>query len=195
MKKQTQATVAGPSGAAKPAPASSTPSVPPASKPLPAQPLKYHFTQEEAEAQIEGVLPSTMLAELRDSVWKVRLAALEALQSWLEGEGQDVNSELIVRTLSKSPGWKESNFQVYGKMAGVFSYLSQSSSSWTRACSALTIGALSDKLGDIKLKKPAGDTLVAYAEKYSLQFVLSQGGCACTSGIRRTKPTAIPASI
>jgi cytoskeleton-associated protein 5 len=31
-----------------------------------------------------------------------------------------------------------------------------------------------EKLGDIKLKKPAGECLVAFAEKTSLQFVLSQ---------------------
>lgn len=38
----------------------------------------------------------------------------------------------------------------------------------------MSIG-LTEKLGDIKLKKHAGDCLVAFAEKTSLQFVLSQG--------------------
>jgi hypothetical protein len=38
----------------------------------------------------------------------------------------------------------------------------------------LSLG-LTEKLGDIKLKKHAGDCLVAFAEKTSLQFVLSQG--------------------
>jgi len=32
-------------------------------------------------------------------------------------------------------------------------------------------------LGDMKLKKPAGDTLLLFAEKTSLQFVFSQGQC------------------
>lgn len=40
---------------------------------------------------------------------------------------------------------------------------------------ALSVGHLSEKLGDLKLKKPAGDTLLDFAEKTSLQFVLSQG--------------------
>jgi hypothetical protein len=34
---------------------------------------------------------------------------------------------------------------------------------------------LTEKLGDIKLKKHAGDCLVAFAENTSLQFVLTQG--------------------
>ena len=32
-----------------------------------------------------------------------------------------------------------------------------------------------EKLGDIKLKKSAGDALMAFSEKISVQFVLSQG--------------------
>jgi len=34
---------------------------------------------------------------------------------------------------------------------------------------------LAEKLGDIKLKKPAGECLTSFAEKTSIQFVLAQG--------------------
>lgn len=40
---------------------------------------------------------------------------------------------------------------------------------------ALCVAHLTEKLGDLKLKKPAGDTLIIFAEKTSLQFVLGQG--------------------
>lgn len=146
-----------------------------ASKPTANEPIKYRLSQEEAEAQAESVLPAEIYADLGNNNWKARLAAIEALQAWLESDGAATESELVVRTLSKKPGWKESNFQVYGKVAGIFQYLAENSQSWTRACSALTIGPLSDKLGDIKIKKPAGDALTAFAEKFSLQFVLSYG--------------------
>lgn len=46
--------------------------------------------------------------------------------------------------------------------------------SFGRSCIALSSGHLSEKLGDTKLKKPAGDALTAFAEKSSLQFVLNQ---------------------
>lgn len=47
--------------------------------------------------------------------------------------------------------------------------------SFGRSCVALSAGHLSEKLGDAKLKKPAGDALIIFAEKTSLQFVLNQG--------------------
>ena len=47
--------------------------------------------------------------------------------------------------------------------------------SFGRSCVALSAGHLSEKLGDAKLKKPAGDALTIFAEKTSLQFVLNQG--------------------
>ena len=60
-------------------------------------------------------------------------------------------------------------------MFGILHLLAESSPSFAKASAALSIPGLSDKLGDMKLKKPAGDALTIYAEKSSLQFVLSQG--------------------
>ena len=146
------------------------------------------MSQEDADAQAESVLPPDMFTGLADSAWKVRLAAMDEMQAWLEGgEMARVESELIVRVLSKRPGWKDSNFQVrwptdarltmqvFAKVAAVLQLLAERSSSFSKACIALATPALCDKLGDIKLKKPAGDALIAFAEKSSLQFVLSQG--------------------
>lgn len=60
-------------------------------------------------------------------------------------------------------------------MFGVLQLLAEQSPSFAKASAALSIAGLSDKLGDMKLKKPAGDALSIYAEKTSLQFVLSNG--------------------
>lgn len=77
------------------------------------EPPKYRYNQENAEAQVEGVLPAAIFTDLGNSNWKLRLAAVEALQSWLEGgEVETVDPELIIRCFAKKPGWKESNFQV-----------------------------------------------------------------------------------
>ena len=53
--------------------------------------------------------------------------------------------------------------------------LAEKSPSFGRSCIALSVAHLSDKLGDIKLKKPAGETLISFAENSSLAFVLDQG--------------------
>ena len=53
--------------------------------------------------------------------------------------------------------------------------MAQKNPGFRKPAASLAIGPLSDKLGDMKLKKPAGDALVAFAEKTSLAFVLAQG--------------------
>lgn len=60
-------------------------------------------------------------------------------------------------------------------MFGVLQLLAEESPSFAKASAALTIPPLCDKLSDMKLKKPSSDALLIYAEKSSLQFVLSQG--------------------
>ncbi|KAL8281038.1 hypothetical protein RQP46_006717 [Phenoliferia psychrophenolica] len=168
-------TSAPPAAAKKPPPAAPSGKAPPPSKSAPSEPLKYKFSQEDAESRAEELLPAAIVAELGDANWKVRLAAIEALHSWLgTDESATVEAEVIVRFLSKKPGWKESNFQVSGKMFAAFQLLAESSPSFTKAAAAITIPALSEKLGDMKLKTPAGDALLVFAEKSSLQFVLSQ---------------------
>lgn len=77
------------------------------------EPLRYRMTQEDAESQAQNVLPPEVIADLPSSNWKSRLAAMEALQSWVEGQMESLEPELVVRVFSKTPGWKESNFQVY----------------------------------------------------------------------------------
>lgn len=67
------------------------------------------------------------------------------------------------------------------KLYGILSLLAEQSPSFGRSCVAICVAHLSEKLGDLKLKKPAGDTLLAFAEKTSLQFVLNQGISALDS--------------
>lgn len=48
---------------------------------------------------------------------------------------------------------------------------------------AIATPHLGEKLGDAKLKKPASDALMLFAEQTSLQFVLSHGKLLETSSI------------
>lgn len=65
--------------------------------------------------------------------------------------------------------------QVSAKLYGILTTLAERCPSFGRSCVVLSTSHLSEKLGDMKLKKPAGETLTAFAEKTSLQFVLNQG--------------------
>ncbi|KFH73222.1 hypothetical protein MVEG_00443 [Podila verticillata NRRL 6337] len=143
------------------------------SKPKEEEPLRYKFSSESAEEQAAEFLTPELIAEFGDSSWKVRLEAMEKLHDLVDSNAH-FEAELIARVLAKKPGWKESNFQVTSKLYGVLQLQAQKLSTFSKACAALTIPAMIDKMGDIKLKKAAGDCLTVYAETLSLQFVLSQ---------------------
>ncbi|KAF8636528.1 hypothetical protein AX17_003341 [Amanita inopinata Kibby_2008] len=135
--------------------------------------FKYKHTPEEAEAIAAEAIPANLLTDLGDANWKTRLAALDELTAWIEGEVQTVDAEVIIRSLAKK-GWAEKNFQVSSKIYGILSLLADKCPSFGRSCPALCVAHLTEKLGDAKLKKPAGETLTLFAEKTSLQFVLNQ---------------------
>ncbi|CDO70805.1 hypothetical protein BN946_scf184798.g121 [Trametes cinnabarina] len=166
--------------ARKPAPAAAAAAAAAASKPAkgtaaPApgalDTVKFKHTPEDAEALAVEVIPAKFATDLGDPNWKVRLAALEEMTTWIEGAATELDPEVVVRFLAKR-GWNEKNFQVSTKLYGILQILAERCPTFGRASVALCVPHLSEKLGDMKLKKPAGETLLLFAEKTSLQFVL-----------------------
>ncbi|KAL9553831.1 hypothetical protein MBANPS3_003097 [Mucor bainieri] len=163
----------------KPKPAASAASGPKKSAKLPPssgpEEIKYRFSPEDAEARATEFIPEAIHTDLQQAQWKVRLAAMESLcQHFEQADPASIEPEIVIRAFAKKPGWKEMNFQVMGKMFLAIQTLAEQCPKFNKACAALCIPAMVEKLGDIKLKKPAGDCLVAIAEKISLQFVFSQ---------------------
>ncbi|KAG8823574.1 Microtubule-associated protein, microtubule dynamics during spindle orientation, partial [Serendipita sp. 399] len=135
--------------------------------------FKFRFTPEDADGRIEELIPSGIRTDFGDANWKTRLAALDEMTAWLEGGVvESVESELVVRFLAKK-GWSEKNFQAT-KLYGILCLLAEQAPTFGKASAALAIPHLTEKLGDLKLKKPAGDALMLFAEKTSLSFVFSQ---------------------
>ncbi|KAF8077979.1 microtubule associated protein [Lyophyllum atratum] len=135
--------------------------------------FKYKHTPEDAEVLATETLPSSIMSDLGDANWKTRLAALEEMLTWVENETDTLDAEVLVRALAKKC-WAEKNFQVSAKAYAILALLVEKCPSFGRSCAALCVGHLIEKLGDMKLKKPAGETLLAFSEKTSLQFVLNQ---------------------
>jgi cytoskeleton-associated protein 5 len=73
--------------------------------------VKYKHTPDDAESLAADLFPGSMITELGDANWKIRLAALEGMTAWLETEIQTLDAEVVVRALAKK-GWGEKNFQV-----------------------------------------------------------------------------------
>ncbi|KAI9333804.1 armadillo-type protein [Obelidium mucronatum] len=168
-----------PTAAKKPASASASASTAPSSasgaagskkKNVSEEPLTFKFSDDTAEAWMAEAFPGLNLAEFSDSNWKIRLGACHAFAETIK-EAPSLEPEAIIRFLSKSPGWKESNFQVMTAMVSLFDFLAKAKAS--KGALSLVITALAEKLGDAKLKKVTGDCFTCFAEQYSLQFVLS----------------------
>lgn len=142
----------------------------------PSDPVKYRFTPEDAAAQAADTIPADYHTKLADGAWKVRLEGAEEMVAWVgeNGGAEQVDSEVMMRFLGKTPGWGEKNFQVSAKLYQVMALMGEKSPSFGKPAASLIIAPLTDKLGDLKLKKPAGDALVVCAEKTSLAFVLAQ---------------------
>lgn len=142
----------------------------------PTEPIKYRYSNDDALAQAAEFIPATYQTNLADGAWKVRLEAAEEMIKWVEEEGADkVDSEIMTRFLAKTPGWGEKNFQVSAKIYQIIQIMAEKSPTFGKPAASLCIGHLTDKLGDMKLKKPSGDALSVIAEKTSLAFVLAQG--------------------
>lgn len=74
--------------------------------------VKYKHPPEEAESLAAELIPGNILSDLGDANWKTRLAALDEMLAWLEGQLEAVDAEVLVRCLAKR-GWSEKNFQVH----------------------------------------------------------------------------------
>lgn len=139
------------------------------------RPMQFKFTNDSATQVCTEFFGSGTIEGLADSAWKARLASVNSIHDKLSQAKDEIEAEAVCRLLMVKPGWKESNFQVSTVMINCFSALARNSSSFDRACVSLLAGGLADKLGDIKVKKVAGECLGFLAEATSLGLVLSQG--------------------
>lgn len=72
--------------------------------------FKYKHTPEDAENLAAELIPANIATDFGDANWKIRLAALEEMTSWVEREVETLDAEVVVRFIAKK-GWAEKNFQ------------------------------------------------------------------------------------
>lgn len=141
--------------------------------------LSFVHTDEEAERFFVDWLGEETMSGLLDPAWKTRLTAVEELHGRLSAQDADIpmgfSAELLVRLFSKRPGWRESNFQVLGRVIACLLAASRVQF-YTREAVALIIPAVVEKLSDPKLRKDCGELFSVFAEQVSLSFTLAQVG-------------------
>lgn len=139
-------------------------------------PLSFSFNDADAERFFTEWLGELLCSELSDSIWKNRLAATEQIFVKLDEASElpeGFNTELFARFVSHKPGWKDSNFQVIGKVISCLLRISKFQF-YTRESASIVISGLVEKLSDPKLRQDCGELFMIFAEHISIGFVVSQ---------------------
>lgn len=137
-------------------------------------PTEREMTPEEVDEKAPELLSAEILSGLIDSNWKNRLSTAEMFVSSIDGiESKAGNSQILVRTLCKKPGLKETNFQVLKlKLDALAAITDKLGMTTTTAESFLTeIVAL---LADSKNSAGANQVLTSVAEAIQLEYVVSK---------------------
>ncbi|XP_015517850.2 protein mini spindles isoform X1 [Neodiprion lecontei] len=136
--------------------------------------VEKNLTNEEIDDLAAQILPAEVLSGLTDSIWKTRLAAVEQLiQIVKEMETADVSTQVIVRTLAKKPGLKDTNFQVLKLRLETVKMLAENYN-FSSTVAEYCVIDITEKLGDAKNSIAAGETLIAIAEATSLESVANE---------------------
>ncbi|OAD59416.1 Cytoskeleton-associated protein 5 [Eufriesea mexicana] len=133
-----------------------------------------NYSIEEIEEMAIQMLPGDILTGLVDSNWKTRLAAVEQLLEFVKQmDPTEIPIQVIVRTLAKKPGFKDTNFQVLKLRLEIVKFLAENFPFSTTVCE-YCIMDITEKLGDAKNSTVAGETLLAIAEATSLEYVANE---------------------
>ncbi|XP_048511351.1 protein mini spindles isoform X1 [Athalia rosae] len=136
--------------------------------------IERNLSSEEIDDLAAQILPLEVLSGLGDGNWKIRLAAVQQLiQVVQEMDTADVSTQVVVRTLAKKPGFKDTNFQVLRLRLETVKMLAETYN-FSSIVAEYCVMDISEKLGDAKNSNIAGETLFAIAEATSLDSVANE---------------------
>ncbi|PJF18721.1 hypothetical protein PSACC_01466 [Paramicrosporidium saccamoebae] len=140
--------------------------------------LSFSHSNERSLEVMRSLVGEEVISGLADANWKNRVSAIESIYSKFEIVfPAEVDSEILVRCFSCSPGWKESNFQVLGKVLSLLTLFSEKNSFSPEAASLL-IPSVIEKFADPKLGMGVSLLLITITESIGLAFV-----CQCLEGL------------
>lgn len=137
-------------------------------------PTERDMTPEEIDEEAPNVLPAEVCSGLIDAQWKVRLSAVETfLRTIPTVETKPGNSQILLRTLAKKPGFKENNVQVLKLRIDAVKLIAETLGLTVTTCDYI-LNDITEKLSDAKTNSSACDALTAMAESIRLEYVVSK---------------------
>lgn len=135
-------------------------------------PTERDMSQEEIDEKATEILPADVVSGLCDANWKTRLSAAESFLSAIDGiESKTGNAQVLVRTLCKKPGFKETNFQVLKLKLDVLISITEKLGLTTTSADYI-INDIVVLLADSKNAVGAATVLTALAEAIKLEYVV-----------------------
>ncbi|XP_071643759.1 protein mini spindles-like isoform X2 [Temnothorax longispinosus] len=136
--------------------------------------MERTYSPEEIEEMAAQFLPAEIITGLVDGNWKTRLAAVTQLSDTVKTmDSAEVSAQVIVRTLAKKPGFKDTNFQVLKLRVEIVKYLAENHP-FTATVAEHCLQDIAEKLADAKNSSIAADTLLAIAEAMSFEYVANE---------------------
>lgn len=132
-----------------------------------------NLTPEEVDEIATQVLSNDVISGLVDSNWKTRLAAVEQLAEIVKANDSELSAQVIVRTLTKKPGFKDTNFQVIKLRIEIVKLLAENYP-FSTTVNEYCLMDITEKLGDVKNSSIASETLTAIAEATSFDQVANE---------------------
>ncbi|CAL1688758.1 unnamed protein product [Lasius platythorax] len=136
--------------------------------------MERNYSPEEIDEMAAQLLPVEVITGLLDSNWKTRLAAVTQLSDTIKTmDSTEVPAQVIVRTLAKKPGFKDTNFQVLKLRVEIVKYLAENHP-FTATVAEYCLMDVAEKLADTKNSSIAIETLLAIAEATSFEYVADE---------------------
>lgn len=137
-------------------------------------PTERELSPEEVEEQASEILPSEVISGLADSNWKTRLSSIESFLQLLSSfESKCGHGQVLVRVLTKKPGFKDTNFQVLKLRIDAIKIVSENFG-MTVTTADFVINEITEKLSDSKVSVSATAALTAIAEAIRLEYVVTK---------------------
>ena len=131
--------------------------------------------QETVEEKAVELLGAECVANLANSNWKERQAALETILTHVKRMPSDeVPCQVLVRTVAKKPGFKDAHFQVLKQRLELVAALADTGFKFSTRSASYCLVEIADKLGDVKCSQQAKEALGKIADHCSLGYVAAQ---------------------
>lgn len=139
-----------------------------------ALPTERELSIDEIDEKAAELLPAEVLSGIGDAIWKTRLSTAETFLGCIDGiESKTGNSQILIRTLCKKPGLKDTNFQVLKlKLDTIVAIIEKLGV--TTTTTDYILNDIVILLADAKNCAGASQVLTAIAEAVNLEYVVTK---------------------